>query len=132
MAFAPRVQKVMIQPINLIFRLVFNVFSSLIFPLARCIIFRVDTIVTDQLLGRNIFSFFCRYLQSRSRVSIWLFENVNERIEGQIIGFDEYMNLVLDEGEEVNIKTGKRMPLGRLLLKGDSVTLIQNISDSGK
>ena len=42
------------------------------------------------------------------------------------------MNLVLEEGEEVNIKTGKRKQLGRILLKGDSVTLIQNISDMGK
>lgn len=75
---------------------------------------------------------FCRYLQSRARVSIWLFENVNERIEGQIIGFDEYMNLVLDEAEEVNVKTAKRVSLGRILLKGDSVTLIQNISEVGK
>lgn len=73
-----------------------------------------------------------RYLQSRARVSIWLFENINERIEGQIIGFDEYMNLVLDDAEEVNVKTGNRIPLGRILLKGDSVTLIQNISDMGK
>ncbi len=61
-------------------------------------------------------------------MSIWLFENVNERIEGLIIGFDEYMNLVLDEAEEVH-KTGKRITLGRILLKGDSVTLIQNMSE---
>lgn len=25
------------------------------------------------------------------------------RIEGQILGFDEYMNLVLDEAEEVSL-----------------------------
>lgn len=77
-------------------------------------------------------TFFFRYLQSRARVSIWLFENINERIEGQIIGFDEYMNLVLDEAEEVNTKTMTRSTLGRILLKGDSVTLIQNISEIGK
>jgi len=28
-------------------------------------------------------------------------------------GFDEYMNLVLDEGEEVHIKTKTRKTLGR-------------------
>ena len=42
-----------------------------------------------------------RYLQNRSRVAVWLFENVNTRIEGHIIGFDEYMNLVMDGAEEV-------------------------------
>lgn len=62
-------------------------------------------------------------------MSIWLFENVSERIEGLIIGFDEYMNLTLDEAQEVNIKSGKRTTLGRILLKGDCVTLIQNISE---
>ena len=49
-----KVQKVMVQPINLIFR----------------------------------------YLQGKTRVSVWLFENVNTRMEGVITGFDEYMNLV--------------------------------------
>lgn len=81
-----KVQKVMVQPINLIFR----------------------------------------YLQNRSRVCVWIFENVNLRIEGAIIGFDEYMNLVLDDAEEYNIKTSnKRKHLGRIMLKGDNITLIQ-------
>ena len=43
-----KVQKVMVQPINLIFR----------------------------------------YLQNRTKVSVWLYENVNTRIEGRIVGFD--------------------------------------------
>lgn len=40
-------------------------------------------------------------------------------------GFDEYMNLVLDEGEEVSVKRQTRKPLGRILLKGDNITLMQ-------
>lgn len=39
----------------------------------------------------------------RTRVQIWLYENTKMRIEGQILGFDEYMNLVLDEAEEVSV-----------------------------
>jgi len=80
-----KVQKVMVQPINLIFR----------------------------------------YLQNRTRVTVWLYENVALRMEGVIIGFDEYMNLVLDESEEVNMKSGNRKQVGRILLKGDNITLIQ-------
>lgn len=89
MAFKPqKVQKVMVQPINLIFR----------------------------------------YLQNRSRVQVWLYENVNLRIEGHIVGFDEYMNLVLDDAEEYYTKTKNRRQLGRIMLKGDNITLIQNVN----
>ncbi|KAB7504938.1 putative small nuclear ribonucleoprotein E [Armadillidium nasatum] len=82
----PKVQRVMVQPINLIFR----------------------------------------YLQSRAKVQVWLYENQNLRIEGHIIGFDEYMNVMLDEAEEVHMKKHTRKPIGRILLKGDNITLIQN------
>uniref|UniRef100_A0A2I3FZG6 Small nuclear ribonucleoprotein E n=1 Tax=Nomascus leucogenys TaxID=61853 RepID=A0A2I3FZG6_NOMLE len=75
-----KVQKVMVQPINLIFR----------------------------------------YLQNRSRIQVWLYEQVNTRIEGCIIGFDEYMNLVLDDS---------RKQLGRLMLKGDNIPLLQSVSN---
>lgn len=88
-----KVQKVMVQPINLIFR----------------------------------------YLQNRSRVCVWIFENINLRIEGAIIGFDEYMNLVLDDAEEYNVKTpNKRKNLGRIMLKGDNITLIQQAGGGSK
>ncbi|AWP03437.1 Small nuclear ribonucleoprotein E isoform 3 [Scophthalmus maximus] len=74
-----KVQKVMVQPINLIFR----------------------------------------YLQNRSRIQVWLYEQ----------GFDEYMNLVLDDAEEVHMKTKNRKPLGRIMLKGDNITLLQSVSN---
>ncbi|XP_053440649.1 small nuclear ribonucleoprotein E-like [Nycticebus coucang] len=77
-----KVQKVMVQPINLIFR----------------------------------------YLQNRSQIQVWLYEQVNMRIEGYIIGFDEYMNLVLDDAEEIHCKTKSRKQLGRIMLKGDNIT----------
>ena len=67
-----------------------------------------------------------RFLQNKARVQIWLFENTEVRIEGQIIGFDEYMNLTLDNAEEVNVKLSERKPLGRILLKGDSITLMMD------
>lgn len=85
---APKVQKVMVQPINLIFR----------------------------------------FLQNRTRVQIWLYEQVNVRIEGTIVGFDEYMNLVVDDAAEVHLKTKLNKQLGRIMLKGDNITLIQQVT----
>ena len=55
------------------------------------------------------------------------YEQTTTRIEGQIVGFDEFMNLVLDGAEEVNMKSGAKKALGRILLKGDNITLIQNV-----
>ncbi|CEP00945.1 Small nuclear ribonucleoprotein E [Plasmodiophora brassicae] len=81
-----RVQKVMVQPITLIFR----------------------------------------FLQSKSRVQLMLYENTDMRLEGQIIGFDEYMNVVLDDAIEISQKTKVRKALGRILLKGDNITLIMS------
>ena len=60
---------------------------------------------------------------------VWLYDNVEMRIEGRIIvcrfslmeyfvlifqqGFDEFMNIVLDEAEEVYVKDVKpRQPIG--------------------
>ena len=43
-----------------------------------------------------------------------------------LLGFDEYMNLVLDEAEEVYVKTGNRKSIGRILLKGENITLLMN------
>lgn len=84
---ATKVQKIMTQPINLIFR----------------------------------------FLQSKQKIQIWLFDQTDLRIEGRIIGFDEYMNLVLDEAEEVSVKRKTRKALGRIMLKGDNITLMQTL-----
>ena len=86
-----KVQKVMVQPINLIFR----------------------------------------YLQNRSRIQVWLYEQSTTRIEGYIIGFDEYMNLVLDDADEILLKKNQRKKIGRILLKGDNISLIQQIQSTG-
>ena len=46
-------------------------------------------------------------VQNRPRIQVWLYEQVNMRIEGCIIGFDEYMNLLLDDAEEIHSKIKK-------------------------
>jgi len=86
---ATKVQRIMTQPINLIFR----------------------------------------FLQTKSRVQIWLFEHGanGDVVEGQIIRFDEYMNLVLDDADEVNLGKKERKKIGRVLLKGDNVTMMVKV-----
>jgi small nuclear ribonucleoprotein E len=73
MSAQQKVQKVMVQPINLIFR----------------------------------------FLQNKSTVSIWLYDQHHARIEGRIIGFDEFMNIVLDDAIEVNTKKQTRKEIGK-------------------
>ena len=70
-------------------------------------------------------SFANNITQKKTRVKILLYEDTRMAIEGQIIGFDEYMNFVLDGAQEVDAKSGKRVDVGRILLKGDAITLMQ-------
>ncbi|EMS55221.1 hypothetical protein TRIUR3_01147 [Triticum urartu] len=110
-----KVQRIMTQPINLIFRFLQSVRPSLsspppFFPRARASVSLTPFPPPEQ----------------KARIQIWLFEQKDARIEGRIIGFDEYMNLVLEDAEEINIKKNTRKSLGRILLKGDNITLMMN------
>ncbi|KAG9251507.1 small nuclear ribonucleoprotein E [Emericellopsis atlantica] len=76
--------------------------------------------------------FIFRLLQSNTPVSVWLYEQLAIRIEGKIRGFDEFMNIVLDDAVEVKQitktnPTESRRSLGQILLKGDNVSLIQSL-----
>ncbi|GME86018.1 hypothetical protein B5S28_g1745 [[Candida] boidinii] len=69
-----------------------------------------------------------KYLQQQTRVNIWLYEQVAFRITGVIKGFDEFMNIVIDDAIEINTKDSKKQrKLGRILLKGDNITLIASL-----
>ncbi|KAI5816866.1 small nuclear ribonucleoprotein SmE [Pyronema omphalodes] len=77
-------------------------------------------------------NFIFKLLQTRATVQIWLYEQLAIRIEGKIRGFDEFMNLVVDDAVEVKMATKdteeSRRELGQILLKGDNVSLIQSLS----
>lgn len=64
---------------------------------------------------------------SKIKVQVWLFDQTDIRFEGKIKGFDEFMNLVIEDCEEVNVKYNTRQYLGRILLKGDNVSLIREL-----
>ncbi|KAL5222160.1 hypothetical protein ABZP36_026873 [Zizania latifolia] len=84
---------------------------------------KVQRIMTQPILIPFLLEF---DLVQKARIQIWLFEQKDLRIEGRIIGFDEYMNLVLDDAEEINVKKDTRKQLGRILLKGDNITLMMS------
>ncbi|KAI6247402.1 Small nuclear ribonucleoprotein E [Erysiphe necator] len=77
-------------------------------------------------------NFIFKLLQQRSLVVVWLYEQLGIRVEGRVRGFDEFMNLVLDDAVEVKPQTKtsaeSRRPLGQILLKGDNVSLIQGLN----
>jgi small nuclear ribonucleoprotein E len=58
---------------------------------------------------------------------VWLFESNETRFEGFIAGFDEYMNLVIDDCVEINTKKNISNLIGRIMLKGDNISLIRPI-----
>ena len=60
-------------------------------------------------------------------MEFWLFEQQHFRMEGRILGFDEYMNMVLEDAEEVNTKKNTRRAIGRIMLKGENVTLMREV-----
>ena len=64
------------------------------------------------------------FLKTKERVLIWLYENTGTKIEGIIVGFDEFMNVVLEDASEIN-KNGDQRRIGKILLKGDCISLVQ-------
>ncbi|XP_027903716.1 small nuclear ribonucleoprotein E-like [Vigna unguiculata] len=75
--------------------------------------------------GQALWNLILRFLQSRkARIRISFFQEKELRIEGRLVGFDDSMNLVLDDAEEVNIEKKTRKTLGRIVLTGNSITVM--------
>ncbi|ODQ81425.1 hypothetical protein BABINDRAFT_6129 [Babjeviella inositovora NRRL Y-12698] len=68
-----------------------------------------------------------KFLQQQSLVNIFLYEQTSMTIKGKIRGFDEFMNVVVEEAVEV--RNGTEVSLGRILLKGDNISLISSLDD---
>lgn len=65
-----------------------------------------------------------KFMEQQVKIEIYIVDMPNIRFHGIIRGFDEWMNLVLEQTVEINIKTDTRKPLGRILLKGESISLM--------
>lgn len=66
-----------------------------------------------------------KFLQQQVPVTIWLYEQTQLKIQGRIRGFDEFMNIVVDDA--VELRGDSEEKLGRILLKGDNITLISSV-----
>ncbi|MDP2438102.1 MAG: small nuclear ribonucleoprotein E [archaeon] len=58
-------------------------------------------------------------------LEVWLYEQRDIRLYGVLLGFDQFMNLVLDQVHEVSRKHKTSKKLGRLLLKGENISLMR-------
>lgn len=93
-----------------------------------CITMAVSRKRMQKIMTQPINQIF-RFFTNRTWVQIWICNKPNMRIEGLILGFDEYMNLVLGNAEEVSIKNNQRQKIGKILLKGDTITLIREVKN---
>jgi len=61
-------------------------------------------------------------MRNNRNKSIFLRLINNKTIKGSLVDFDVYMNLTLDDAEDVS--DGKTQKLGKILLRGDNVLTI--------
>ena len=78
--------------------------------------------VRKDILGSIEYIF--KFMEQRVKIEIYIVDMPNTRFQGIIRGFDEWMNLVLEQAVEINVKTTTKKVLGRILLKGESISLI--------
>ncbi|CAD2218208.1 small nuclear ribonucleoprotein E [Angomonas deanei] len=80
---------------------------------------------TKQMLNpsKTVFQF----LESGNKVCVWLVHDTQLRYEGRLAGYDEFMNIVLQDTTEINLKTKTETSLGKILLKSDNVGVIHAV-----
>ena len=90
-----KVKKVMTLPINVIFShlqvCICSVVEATITPIDSWNALAVFRFIVCKYLTWNSFANLSCTLQKKTRVRLWLYEDARMQIEGQIIGFDEYM-----------------------------------------
>ena len=68
------------------------------------------------------------YVKEGSRIRILINQNSKMYYEGTFVGFDEFMNLVLNDTFEIYIKDNSKLSLGTLMLRGDTISIIHQIT----
>jgi small nuclear ribonucleoprotein (snRNP)-like protein len=89
---APKKQKATVLPINVMYRFLQAV---------RCDSFGLYTLFCCISPALTLLTRSLALHSQKSRVRIWLVEHTDMYMEGVLIGFDEFMNVVLDNANEV-------------------------------
>jgi small nuclear ribonucleoprotein E len=67
---------------------------------------------------------FANLATNRQEVRIFLYERPNVVMDATLLGFDEFMNVVLENAVEINTKTDTKTLLGNFMLKSDCIALV--------
>eukprot|EP00796_Vickermania_ingenoplastis_P005870 gene5870-4191_t len=68
-----------------------------------------------------------KFIQDGQRVRVWLVHDSQTKIEGVLLGYDQYMNVVLGDAKEIDLKKNQETNIGKMLLRSDNVGLIHPI-----
>ena len=56
--------------------------------------------------------------------------NADRKVQGVLRGFDPFMNMVIEEAVEIT-KDNQRIPVGSLVVRGNSVVLMESLDRIG-
>lgn len=67
------------------------------------------------------------FIQENKRVRVWLVHDAQLQVEGVLVGYDQFMNIVLDDAVEVDLKRNEITKIGKMLLRSDNVGVVHPI-----
>ncbi|CCW68027.1 unnamed protein product [Phytomonas sp. Hart1] len=82
----------------------------------------MSTSITKQMISPANLVY--QFMKDKQRVCVWLVHNTQTKIEGNLLGYDEFMNVVLGDAVEINTKRKETTTLGKILLRSDNVGVI--------
>lgn len=83
--------------------------------------------MSDQRVAIPPINHIFKCLQQLAVVTVALYEQPDVSIRGTIRGFDEFMNVVLEDAVEIrHDHNDAETVLGRMLLKGDNISIVSS------
>jgi small nuclear ribonucleoprotein G len=68
-----------------------------------------------------------KYLDKRLDIRI----NANRRVMGTLKGYDQFMNLVLEDAQEISIQDNTKESIGTVMIRGNSIVLWECLDKIG-
>ena len=60
-----------------------------------------------------------KYMDKRLDISL----NANRKVVGVLRGYDQFMNLVLEDCQETTVGKGEKLQIGTVMIRGNSIIL---------